>query len=229
MKYVIVIGKKLRLFLFKMLKIIFNPYKLLVLLRTFFIDFRYGMRYLGISLNNENKKLGFVYTGSTEYSALNVMFSQIELNSNDVIVDVGCGKGRTFNWLLYKKVTNKLIGIEVDHDVAKFTKKRLSNYPQIEIIVGNFCDITFPRGASIFYLYNPFKEELMRKFVKYLLDIVVSKCYKYDERPLIIYHNCDFLYVFEENPAWVIKRLGYINGHLSAIIWYNDQGRIFCL
>lgn len=170
--------------------------------------------------------LGYVYTGSTAYAALREMFSQVELTTADVIVDVGCGKGRLFNWLLHQRMSNQLIGIDVDPEVAAFTRKRLLSYPQVTILTGNFSEIGFPDGSSIFYLYNPFKENLMRQFVNELLVRVRSGCYKEAKRPLVIYHNCDFLFVFEENPVWVIQQLGVIGGHNTAVIWYDVHGEM---
>ena len=132
---------------------VYNLKSIFRLLNSVRLDYQYGGRYLGKSLANENKLLGYVYTGSTSYAGLRDMFSIINLKPSDVIVDVGCGKGRTFNWLLHQQVSNPLIGIEVDPDVAAFTRKRLSRYPQVDIITGDFRDCGFPDNASVFYFY----------------------------------------------------------------------------
>ncbi|MBB6108932.1 hypothetical protein SAMN05421821_103166 [Mucilaginibacter lappiensis] len=131
-----------------------------------------------------------IKTVSTNYEELEIIFSQkISLKPSDVIIDVGCGKGRVFNYLLYKGFTNKMIGYEINQMVGNKTKKRLSRFKNVEIRCDNIFD-NFPGQGNIFYLYNPFKEVMVTAFAHQILEIA-------DRDPIIIYNNPVHLGVFD--------------------------------
>ena len=68
--------------------------------------------------------LGAHETVNTSYEALQFFFDQVPLRADDIFVDVGCGKGRVMNFLLKKGVTNRIIGIELDPQIAGQTAKK---------------------------------------------------------------------------------------------------------
>lgn len=121
-------------------------------------------------------------TVSTNYEELEQIFSKrISVSADDVIVDVGCGKGRVFNYLLYKGCNNRMIGYEININVAMKTRERLERFPNVDIRCGNIFN-DFPADATIFYLYHPFKEAMMAEFGKQVLRMK-------HRNPLIIYNN----------------------------------------
>lgn len=71
----------------------------------------------------DNSKI--IKTVSSNYEELEVIFfEKLSLSANDVIIDVGCGKGRVFNYLLYKGLKNKMLGYEINPAVGEKTKKK---------------------------------------------------------------------------------------------------------
>ncbi|EKD72655.1 MAG: GCN5-related N-acetyltransferase [uncultured bacterium] len=199
------------------IKVIFvRPKRVLKVLKNLFYDLKYTRSFLGIPLNNQNDLAGFTQTTSTEYSVLEKLFSNISIAARDVIVDVGCGKGRVLAWLMHKKIPNKVIGVEVDPSVASETKKRMRRYKQIEILTGDVTEEAFPLNGTIFYLFNPFGELVMRKFIKKIENNLLGG--GLTNRFLIVYYNCAHLNAFEENPIWKIKKCGDLDGLPSAII-----------
>src|SRR3990167_7623140 len=200
------------------IKVIFvRPKRVLKVLKNLFYDLKYTRSFLGIPLNNQNDLAGFTQTTSTEYSVLEKLFSNISIAARDVIVDVGCGKGRVLAWLMHKKIPNKVIGVEVDPTVASETKKRMRHYKQIEIVTGDISEEAFPLDGTIFYLFNPFGEFVMRKFIKKIENNLLGRRVL-NNRFLIVYYNCAHLNVFEENPIWKIKVCGDLDGLPAAII-----------
>ena len=138
------------------------------------------------SIDNKN----IIKTVSTKYEELEIIFLQkISLQHDDVIIDVGCGKGRVFSYLLYKGFTNKMIGYEINQMVGSKTKKRLSRFKNVEIRCDNIFD-DFPRQGNIFYLYNPFKEAMVTEFMHRILEIA-------DRNPIVIYNNPIHLGIFD--------------------------------
>jgi len=213
-------GAKIDLAFSYLIKGCTRPKRVLQVLKNSILDFVFGGKYLGVTLANEDKQRGYVNTGSSEYTWLEQLFSHVSINNDDVIVDVGCGKGRVLNWLLSKRLKNKLIGVEVYPEIASFTRDRLKKYTQVEIITG--CvgeDERLIEEGTIFYLYHPFRERLMKNFSDQLANKIKVGCYPGGNRPVIIYHNHVYLDVFEQNSTWKIKRIGKIGEHESAIIY----------
>ena len=69
-------------------------------------------------------------------------------------------------------------------------KKRLSRYKNVIIIGGNILD-SFPDDANLFYLFNPFKSEMMNKFKESIWKIKGNK-------PVLLYFNPTCLEVFND-------------------------------
>ena len=135
------------------------------------------------------------------------------------MVDVGCGSGRVLGWLTTKYPQNKIMGIEIDPDVAEDTRQRMRKYSKVDIITGNVLDKDIIKEGTIFYLFHPFHEQPMRKFIALLKDQANVDGGGMAQRPLIIYHNCCCLHVFEEDPMWQIERCGDMNGLPTAIVY----------
>ena len=191
----------------KIIYVLFSPKKFSYWLRTFFLDIKYGA-YLGKRTSNGNYARGWWGSLNSNYDDLAEMFSQIAIRDNDIIVDVGCGKGRVFNFLLHRGYKNKLIGIEVDPVIAEATKKRLHKHPQIKIVIDAIeNEGVLPLEGTIFYLANPFSELIVQNFADQLARKVKHGQYKILDRPLIVYYYCYYIDVFEANPLWDVKRL----------------------
>jgi precorrin-6B methylase 2 len=67
-------------------------------------------------------------------SETNVHIFVGRIEPNDVLVDVGCGKGRVTNWWLSQGLRNRMVGIELDPDVASATEKRLRRFSNVTIL-----------------------------------------------------------------------------------------------
>lgn len=211
--------EKIKIIFLYLIKGLYRPKRVLQVIKNAILDFKYGGKYLGVTLANEDKINGYVNTGSSEYAWLKQLFSHFDIRREDVIIDAGCGKGRVLNWFLNQGIENKLIGVEVYPEIASFTRNRLKKYHQVEILTGCIGeDEGLIDNGSIFYLYHPFRERLMSVFSEQLFKKIKMGHYPSGDRPIIVYHNYVYLDVFEKNPIWKIKKLGVIGGHESAII-----------
>jgi hypothetical protein len=168
-------------------------------LRNLFIDFSTQGAFLAgevPSIDCGEMVLPTVHSG---YKQLEIIFFDFfTISENDVIVDVGCGKGRVFNYLLYKGLKNKMIGYEINELLAKKTKKNLSTYENIEIRGENILT-DFPEQGNIFYLFNPFKERMTMEFRDEILK-------RKDRNPVILYYNPEQIHLFDnENFECVVR------------------------
>jgi SAM-dependent methyltransferase len=173
------------------------------LVENVIIDYVVQRRFLGGIVPSADKSNGINDTANSNYSALRYMFSKIYIiKPNDIIVDVGCGKGRVISYLLFKGIRNRIIGAEYNEQIANETRDHTRRFKNVEIRSGDiFSD--FPYQANIFYLYNPFDEELIRKFKAYILDI------SSDSIVSILYYNPSYIDVFhgDDNFSVEIKKI----------------------
>lgn len=143
--------------------------------------------------------LGAHDTASSFYFVLSRLFGKYPVKESDVLVDVGCGKGRVISWWLRKGYKNRIIGIELDEIVAERTRKTFRNFRNVEILCGNAVE-SIPEGGTLFYLYNPFNAAVMNEFKEQLKNA----CVRSDE-VRIYYVNCEFLDVFRGDGYWSIR------------------------
>jgi SAM-dependent methyltransferase len=165
-----------------------NFYRTLKNLR---IDFLIQKTFLGGKVPSVDGHKMMAKTESSAYEQVKIVFFEYySISENDVIVDVGCGKGRIFNYLLYKGINNKMIGYEINKEVGNKTKKNLLRYKNVEIHSENIFD-NFPINGNVFYLFNPFYEAMMTEFRERIFSIK-------DKNPIILYLNPKCIEVFND-------------------------------
>ena len=154
-------------------------------------DLRFG-GFLGGVKTSPFRDLGAYDSANSDYAVLNYLFKE-KPSENSKIVDVGCGKGRVLNWLIDRFPENDIIGIEIDASLAKKVQHRLKKWKNVQVL---HQDITkdMPEGMIIFYLFNPFDDKMMKKFIdRLLLKIEESEI---STESYIIYYNPMHIDVF---------------------------------
>lgn len=191
-------------------------------IRNFFTDIRVGGHFLGGGIKSRYASLGANMTSNSQYEMLDVVFDYMENNGGgigpeDVLVDVGCGKGRVLNYWIMRYPDNKIYGLELDDEIAKSTSKRLRTYENCTIISGNALE-NIPKEGTILYLFNPFNLEVMKNFEKVVWD--------FNRNIRIIYLNCCHLNCFD-NDHWDIDMVESDSGNLydAALIKRKVTGR----
>ena len=125
-----------------------------------------------------------------------LLFADIPLGREDVIVDVGCGKGRSINWFLERYPGTRVVGIELDPEICADTAKRLRKYEQVTVVCGD-ATAMLPDDGTVFYLFNPFDEAVMRRFAQAMLDRGTAAT--------IVYLNAKHAAAFEGEPRFAVS------------------------
>jgi SAM-dependent methyltransferase len=131
-------------------------------------DLRYG-KPLGGTIRTKYAHLGAHDVGNADYEDLALLFAGVPVGPDDIIVDVGCGKGRSINWFLDRYPGNRIVGIELDPEICAETAKRLRKYERVTVVCGDATAL-LPADGTVFYLFNPFDESVMRRFAQAMLD-----------------------------------------------------------
>lgn len=172
-------------------------------------DLRYG-RPLGGTIRTRYEHLGAFHSTNSPYSELDVVLAGLEIEPDDAIVDVGCGKGRSLNWILDHFPANKIYGIELDPEICARTARRLRRRRNVTIICGDASEL-IPRDGALFYLFNPFDGPVMERFAAGLL--------RRDKPATIVYYNAKYLDVFGGDPRFSVRELDDPRlTHRSAVI-----------
>ncbi len=163
----------------------------------FFLDLRYG-GYFGGKIKSHYAHLGARETQSSNYSVLSCIFDGYKVKDSDVLVEVGCGKGRVINWWLRRGFRNRIVGVEIDEHIAQETRKRFEKCGNVEIICGNALEM-IPQDGTIFYYYNSFDRGATREYKDRL-----KKMFLDTGGVTIFYANCEHLDVFSGDLDWKI-------------------------
>jgi hypothetical protein len=177
------------------------------------MDFRYG-GYTGGAVASPYSQLGVGRTQSTEISELAFLFEKgwFPIKETDVLVDVGCGRGRVINYWLSLGLPNRLIGVELNQKIADQTRRRLRKYPNVAIVTGDILENTPPDG-TIYFAYNPAAEPIMARLKEALWER--SRAH---EDLVFIYYVSHHASVFADDDRWDVRTIRMPSGVGAAII-----------
>ena len=167
------------------------PAKAFRKLKTIYIDTKYGYPLKDVLGQTQNHEGAKPTVASGDYDQIRLLDSLT--NSNDVLVDVGCGQGRMINYWLDKKLNNRIVGIEYDEGIACATKERLKKHKNVEIICGDATKCA-PLDATFMYLFNPFDFETTQRFADYIWD---NRARYIENHLQILLYNCESFAAFD--------------------------------
>jgi methyltransferase family protein len=188
------------------------------ILRSFLTDLRYGALLSG-GMKTQHGGLGAYNVVNSPYSVLPHIFAG-RIGPSDVLVDVGCGKGRVINWWLSQGVRNPIVGIEINPEVAAITAKRLRRHTNVRIVADD-ATTAIPSDATLLYLYNPFDRPAMERLKAMLVE-------RFAQRGItLLYWNAEYVDVFRGDPDWDVEmvalddlpdpRIGGSHGYYAAV------------
>jgi SAM-dependent methyltransferase len=156
------------------------------MVRSALRDLRHG-RPLGGTVRSRFEHLGAYHATNSPYEDLDRVFADVEVEPADTLVDVGCGKGRSLNWLVDRFPENPIVGIELDPELCAATARRLRRRSNVTVVCGDATELIPPEGR-VFYLFNPFDETVMARFAAALLAR--------GKPATVVYYNARFLEPF---------------------------------
>ena len=135
--------------------------------------------------------------GNSDYLVLRAIFEG-RVQDGDLLVDVGCGRGRVLNhWLGLRKNVD-IVGIEIDPEIASETRRRLGRFANVTVLAGDAAE-ALPADASLLYLFNPFNGHVMERFKR----SVSERC----PSATLLYYHPIYLQIFREDPVWDVEEI----------------------
>ena len=158
-------------------------------------------------------ELGATHSQSTHYHMLDRAFKSVKLKEDDVFLDVGCGEGRVLTYLYLRGYRNKMIGIELDPDIADTAKARTSKCANIEVVCDNILNrADLIKNATAVYLYNPFDETVLAPFIQ----MIEEHC---DHKLTVYYMNDVHRKLLDKRENWYVARRDYVKS-LHYSLWF---------
>lgn len=121
------------------------------------------------------------------------------------LIDIGCGKGKVLCvWSKIYKNQFPLIGIEYSKNLSNICLNNLKiiNAQNYQVFNCDACDINynFNSNINIFYLYNPFNRNILKKILR---KIVLNKCIVIYNNPVLReeFLNSGFI-ILKEKKGW---------------------------
>ncbi len=172
-------------------------------------DLRFGEILRG-DIQTRFSELGAERSSNVSYYALSLIFEGESIAPDDVLVDVGCGKGRMINWWLSRGLSNQIVGLEIDPEIAAHTRHRLLKYRNVTIVTGDGIE-NLPADGSLFFLYNPFQKSVVSRFKERILQLPRR------DNIRIYYYYCLHADVFENDPRFSVEHPNLIPDGCSAM------------
>jgi SAM-dependent methyltransferase len=98
------------------------------------------------------RKADYAHAGEKE--AIDLVFKNIPKDPRRLLLDVGCGRGKTAQYI-QSKGWGKVTGIDIDAESIDYAKRA---YPQVQFMVANVMDLAkiFTLQFDLIYLFNVF-------------------------------------------------------------------------
>jgi len=154
----------------------------------------------------------------TPYNKLEKMITYLNLNSEDVFIDLGSGKGRVVCFVAMEKL-KRVIGIELDKDLVAIAEDNIKNLKinvtPIEIFNLDVVDFNLGSG-TVFFMHNPFGYKTV---IKILNNIKNSLRDNY--RNICIVYYIPMFRDLLDNQNW-LKCEGEID-NTGIFVWRNGH------
>jgi precorrin-6B methylase 2 len=152
--------------------------KIIVITKDHYYDKKLGIETSGyykfaddLSLNKD----GVPYV-ATPYHLLEKMINYLKLNSDDVFIDFGSGKGRVIFFVAGQKV-KKVTGLELHKELVNIAQVNLNNLKlkntRVEII-NDDAAIFDAKDGTVFFMFNPFGEKTIARVIGNIKDTLAA-------------------------------------------------------
>lgn len=136
---------------------------------------------------------------NSDHRVLQAIF-QTRVRPGDVLVDVGCGRGRVLAYWERAFPEMRRIGIELDPEMATAAARRFAG-PLCQVISDDAVSAV-PDDATFIFMFNPFGANEVEALRQRLEGRVPQ------QPPLrVVYSNPKHLEGFEASSSWVVSRV----------------------
>lgn len=150
----------------------------------------------------------FHYQGANYWVLEQLLRESLSLFTNANFIDIGCGKGRAC-FVAEKMGYKRVIGIDLDKELILKAKENAAIInSEVEFIHCNAQEYDFKNQTTVYFLFNPFSESVLKQV---LIKIIESS----QSKTLIIYMNPTQAHIFKSLNIKLFKQMK-TNRYLEA-------------
>lgn len=160
---------------------------------------------------------------AVSFYMLEKLFSAFrKISGQSSIVDLGCGKGRVMMVAAhfgFTEITGIDFAREVCEDAIVNMQKKQKQFPEIKwkVLNQNVQDYEIGPSDSVFFMFNPFTQSVLRKFLKNL----DASCDQFPRTTYFLYASPQHQKLLLDNGYAIIFQKQKM--HLRGIIMVRDQ------
>jgi hypothetical protein len=155
----------------------------------------------------------------TSYATFRQAMERVEFRADlDVFIDYGAGSGRVLA-MAAGHPFRRIIGVEISRELSESARMNLRlcrmrlRCKDIDVWTGDSRDFPVPPDASVVFLYNPFRQCILRRVLANLRASLDSH-----PRPLrIIYNNPVHFFEIASDYPWLVESSRFAREHICAI------------
>ena len=147
------------------------------------------------------------------------LLKDLQITNQDTILDIGCGKGSAMLAML-KFPFARVDGIELSKEISEIAIRNLTKLKKQRWQIFNGDAVTYKdyNAYTMLYLYNPFRDEIMRQVVANIHSSISGR----EQEMLVIYNNPVCHEVIVKNGVFC-KQREYPNGYGEIIFVYSNK------
>ena len=156
------------------------------------------------------------YQGASYWVLLKILPQIVKQTSSFTFFDIGCGKGRAVFVAEYCGYNN-LLGIDLDSELITVANENLKKYKKqnnsstINIKYANALDVMYKNEPTVYFLFNPFNEDILKKVLGTICSYTVSETW-------FVYMNPQYTKPFNTKNFKLITELK-TNRYLEAVVY----------
>jgi SAM-dependent methyltransferase len=164
---------------------------------------------------------------AANYYLLEKLFTAFRKSSNaDSLIDLGCGKGRVLVVAAhfgFRNITGIDFATELCEEASANMKKLQQKFPYIKwkVINDNVANYNISPGDSVFFMFNPFMEEIIENF----LEKLERSCQQFPRTTWFLYASPLHKKVLLNRGYKIIFQKKVLN--FKAIVVKKDQVVLF--
>lgn len=197
------------------------------------MDEQYYEKLLNIKTSGEqkifNESMHYNRYEPTSYTALEILSKEYEFNTEDCIVDLGCGKGR-FSFYINHYFSSSVTGVEMNNFYYKEAVENKRNYLRINknkndnlSFINCFAEKYHINSSdNKFYFFNPFSMQIFAKVIKNILASTEESKRTVDV--ILYYPSNDYIYFLDTGSPFLL-----INEIKVPDMYENDPRHCFLI
>lgn len=158
------------------------------------------------------------------YVVIRKIFHYLRPNSGDVIMDLGCGKGRVICFAAAQRRMKRVIGVELYKGLYEAAVENINRLKvrktKINIFHADAVNFTGINDVTIFIIFNPFGEKTLTKVIKN-----IENSLKVNPRAIHIayFPTPNLARLFNETPCLFFKKRLTVMAQSPIFIYGNQK------